>query len=166
MTDTSMNAVYIMNRFVFDILKSNGAIEDRPAYGGRTPIIPSQQVPEFNQYNKPFLVYGFSESPSDIPSLRTGTVAYAVYDVDPRKIVHIINVLSEALRHWDESARELNAYKADKDSFRDIVFSSLYIGLVEGPSGSDQEGGRDSGVISIRYTYSPDYSIVMPTTMT
>ena len=166
MTDNAINAVHIMNRFVFDVLKLNNAIEDRAAYGGRTPIVPSQQIPELNVYDKPFLVYGFSESASDVPSLRTGTVAYAVYDRDPRKIVTIINVLSEALRHWDETARQLNSYKYANNAFRDVLFSSVYIAMTEGPSGSDTEGGRDSGVISIRYTYSPNYNTVIPTTMT
>lgn len=159
MTDTQVNAVHIINRYVFDILRDNVGIA-RADYGGKTPIIPSQQVPEINQYNKPFLVYGFSEAATgEIYFVRDGTVAYAVYAVEDRDIVKILNVLTEVFSRQDDAARDLNNYKGANSAFKDTIFMYLNVAMVEGPSPADMEGGRQSGIITINYCYRNNYSV-------
>lgn len=170
MTDIAINAVHVLNRYVYDLLLVNGGVKTRSAYGGRTPIIPSQQQPEFMEYNDPWLVYGFSENtPSDLDMLHSATVAYAIYAAGTyadRDVVKIINIMREAFRRWDDSARDINNYKYANTSFRDITFTSMSTGLIEGPSPSGTEGGRTSGIVSIRYEYIPNYGITTVPPMT
>lgn len=168
MTDIGLNAVHSLNRFIYDLLRSNGVIGDRTTdYGGRTPIIATQQEPSMLTYNKPFLVYAFTESaPDDLEMLITGTVAYAIYSADERDIIKIINVMREGLKHFDQTASDINHYKFLNNAFRDTLFTSVTIGMIEGPSPATTEGGRQSGVVMVRYTYSPNYNITIPTTMT
>lgn len=167
MTNISINGVHALNRFVFDLLKLNGVLPDRSSYGGRTPIISSQQEPTILQYNLPFLVYAFTESPpSDLEMLITGNVAYAIYSADDTDIIKIITVMREGLKHFDDTAREVNSYKYANGTFKDILFTSINIGMVEGPSPAMTEGGRQSGLVMVRYTYSPNYGISIPSAMT
>jgi hypothetical protein len=173
MTDVSINAVHALNRFVYDLLKSNGALSDRSAYGGRTPILSAQQEPTIIQYNLPFLVYGFTESAStEFDALVNGNVAYAIYSAEEKDIIKITNIMREEFKHFDDTARDVNLYKYANAAFRDILFTSISVGLVEGPSPATTEGGRQSGVVMLRYTYQPDYrlgmpgGIIVPTTMT
>lgn len=167
MTDININGVHALNRYVFDLLKLNGVIQDRSAYGGRTPIIPTQQEPTILQYNLPFLVYAFTESaPSDLEMFVTGNVAYAIYSADEKDIIRIITVMREGLKHFDDTARDVNIYKYNNTSFRDILFTSINVGMVEGPSPAMTEGGRQSGLVMVRYTYSPRYGIQTPSAMT
>ncbi len=162
MTALEVNPVTVINRYVYDVLR--GAIGwNRSTYGGKTPIIPSQQVPEFTAYNAPFLVYGWSEAASgDLGFLRTGTVAYAIYDLDDRVIIKVIDALIETFSRWDVAAEDVNTYKASNVAFGDFLFTTFSIGLVEGPSPADQEGGRRSGVVTIRYDYKTNWKWTTP----
>ena len=159
MTALEVNPVLIINRYVYDVLR--GVLGwNRTDYGGKTPIIPSQQVPEFTAYNKPFLVYGWSEAATnDIGFLRSGTLAYAIYDLDDRVIIKAIDALVETFSRWDESADDVNNYKKNNVAMGDFLFTTMSIGLVEGPSPADQEGGRRSGVVTIRYDYKTNWTV-------
>lgn len=185
MTAFEIHPVHALNRFVYDLLLTNGVIGPRSDYGGKTPIIPSQQEPEFTALNKPFIVYSFADAPpGEIEYVMNGTAAYAVYSVDHREIIRILNVMREALKHFDESAAVVNYYKLPKttssglnianssnvstapSAFRDILFTSISISMVEGPSPADTEGGRHSGVIMVRYAYQPAYDVKIPSIIT
>jgi hypothetical protein len=167
MTAFEIHPVHALNRFVYDLLLSNGVIGARADYGGKTPIIPSQQEPEFTMLNKPFIVYAFADAPpGDIEYVMNGTAAYAVYSADHRDIVKILNVMREALKHFDESATVVNNYKYANTAFRDILFTTISVSMVDGPSPADTEGGRHSGAILIRYSYQPAYNVTIPTVMT
>src|SRR5574338_142876 len=159
MTELEVNPALVINRYTYDVLK--GAIGwDRANYNGKTPIIPSQQLPEFTAYNKPFLVYGWSESGShDLGFIRTGTMAYAIYDLDDRIIIKIIDALVTTFSRWDETAEDVNIYKSSNNAFGDFLFTTFSIGLVEGPTPADQEGGRRSGVVTIRYDYKSNWNV-------
>ena len=166
-TRNEINAVNALNRYVYDLLFINGVIPGRGDYGGRTPVIPSQQLPELTQYNHPFLVYAFSEGPTREPECITGgTVTYAIYSVDDRDIISIINIMREAFKNFDDTASDVNVYKRPNIIFREILFTSIHVGMVEGPSPAQSEGGRSSGFITLRYSYSANYVVTPPTNMT
>jgi len=74
--DTKIMAPHVLNGYVWAVLKANTTMIESN-YGGLRPIIPASQEPEFTQYNKPFLVYGFAEDPtSDNLAIRSGTLVY------------------------------------------------------------------------------------------
>lgn len=157
--DTQVSPVHIINRYVYDVLRENMGII-RANYGGKTPIIPAQQVPEFNVFNRPYLVYGFSEDATrDLYAMRSGTVAYAIYSADDRDIIKIINILTTTFGRLDDSAADLNNYKSGIPPFADIKFTSVGVGLVEGPGPAETEGGRQSGVFTARFSYFPHYTV-------
>lgn len=167
MTDIQVHPVHALNRYIYDLLRENLGIS-RANYGGKTPIIPSQQVPEFTQYSAPFLVYGFSEDASTdwTNYIRTGSAAYSIYSADDREIIKIIGVMVNSLGRMDDSARDVNEYKYNNSAFREIIFNSISVGLVEGPSPAESEAGRASGIVMLRFSYKPSYSVVTNPQMT
>lgn len=159
MVDTKLNAAYVLNSYVWQLLKYNTSMTEAD-YGGKVPIVPANMEPEFTAYNKPFLVYGFSEDTSaDLFALRAGSLSYAVWSTSVGEINTLLNVIRSALERRDDTAREVNNYTSRIPTFAGIRFGSIHIGYLEGPSPEESEGGRQAGIITIRYDYFAEYAV-------
>lgn len=161
MTDAEIVPAYALIDYVWDLLKTNTDMK-LSDYNGKIPVIPSSQQPDFVELNKPFLVFEWTESPSsDNYSHRAGQMSFAVYSPLDRDIVTISNLLTTVLGKFDLSASYINQWKVGK-VYQDIRFTSVWCGAFDGPSPEEQEGGRKSGVVVVRYQYIANYEINIP----
>lgn len=162
MVNPKMNAAYLINNYVWQLLKNNTDMKESD-YSGKIPIIPSGQEPEFNAIDKPFLVYGYSEDMTpDLFALRAGAVSYAVWSTNVGEVNTIMATIKAALERHDESAREINAYTTTIPAYAGVRFDNTHIGYLEGPSPEDSEGGRHAGIITVRYQFTMDIDIKRP----
>lgn len=156
-----VHPVYAVVDYTWALLKLNTEMKESD-YGGRVPIVPASVQPEFANQTKPFLIYGFTENPTYDPyAIRGGQVAFAIYASTDREIARIENILALAFGQFDESAADVNDW-ATGGIFQDMHFTTISFGIIEGPSPEDQEGGRKSGVVMLRFECIPTYTINKP----
>lgn len=159
MVEPKINAAYLLNNYVWEVLKHNTTMKESD-YNGKTPIIPANMEPEFAALNKPFLVYGYAEdSTPDLYARRSGSLSYAIWSTSVGEINTILNVIKGAMERRDESAREVNNYTSRIPTFIGVRFGSIHVGLLEGPAPEESEGGRQAGIITLRYDYFADYAV-------
>ncbi len=163
MTELSTMAPHVINSYAWAVLKANTSMTESD-YGGRVPIIPSNQEPEFTQYNKPFIVYGFAEDPSNINlAQRSGTLVYAIYADTASTINKIYNILTEALGRFDKTAYDVNAWiskSANYANFAGISMRYVAVAFGEGPGPVEQEGGRQVATLTIKYSHVSTYTVI------
>jgi len=150
-------APYLLNNYVWELLKANTTMRSSD-YNDMVPIVMSGQEPEIEQFNKPFLVYGYSEDTTpDLYAVRHGSLSYAVYSTVGGDVNTILNKIRTAMEKHDETARSVNAYTSNIPAFVGLSFTTITVGYYEGPSPEETEGGRKAGVIILRYGYKADY---------
>ena len=150
---------FILIDYVWAILKKNTDMKESD-YEGLIPIVPLSEVPEINEYAKPYIVYGYSESPPpDLWVRRRGNMAFVVYSTDYREVSKITNVIVNALNRADETARDVNAFSTTIPAYIGLRFGFIQVSYVEGGSPEETEGGRISSAINVRFEYYVDYSI-------
>lgn len=165
MVDTKKHPTYLLNKYVWALLKNNTSMTESD-YGDRTPIVPSNMEPEFTEFNKPFLVYGYSEDTTpDLYAMRSGSLSYAVWSTSVGEVNNILNVIRAGMERRDESAREVTKWteaNGGNTAGSGIRFDDIYIGYLEGPTPEETEGGRQAGIITLRYQYTADYIVSLP----
>lgn len=151
-------AANVLNLYLWEVLKLNTQM-DAGDYGGKIPIIPGGQDPDMLQYNKPFMVYGFSEDPGSYNgAIRGGTLVYAIYSTSISEINAIMNIINAALAE-DDSARRINKWSSNNPALVGIRFTDARIAFGEGASPADQEGGREVATLTMRYEYVANYTV-------
>lgn len=153
-----MNHVYALNNFIWQLLQQKMSFN--PAwYGGRAPIIPSAEQPEFNNIDKPFIVYGYSfDQVNTMTGLQTGMIAYTVYDTDVQSVEDILSLIWLTLSRFEDSAEFVNtwihsSFNTLNEFFTDVSFSTIYPETLIGASAATSEGGRVSGSIVLKCKY-------------
>ena len=169
MVATTRHPTYLLNKYVWALLKANTNMtemdySDSAAPSGRVPIVPSGQDSALNAINKPFLIYGYSEDTTpDIYAMRAGAISYAVWSTSVSEINNILNIIKAGMERHDEAARAVNKYTTNLGGTNiGIRFTDIYIGYHEGPSPEETEGGRQVGIITLRYQYAADYEVTLP----
>lgn len=167
MVNVQRHPAYLINNYVWQVLKLNLGMTEADysdaTSSGRVPIIPSGQDQAFVAINKPFIVYGYSEDATpDLYARRAGSLSYAVWSTSTGEINKILNVIRAALERHDESAAAVNRYTSNIPNYIGIRFADIYIGYLEGPAPEETEGGRQAGIITIRYQYFADYEVQLP----
>lgn len=159
MTNIEVLPVYSLIDYAWALLKSNTSMTEAD-YGGRIPIIPSAQEPEFTDVAKPFIVYAWSEgATNDVSAIRSGQISFVVYGSTDREINTISNLLTVAFNQWDMSAANINQW-AIGTPFSSIRFATTWAGTLDGPTPEQTEGGRVSSVVMIRFRYITDYDLI------
>lgn len=132
-------------------------------YGGLTPITTPEQQPEFNNFNKPYIVYSFGKKPgTNLYLLEGETAAFTVYSQSTSDINRVLNLFDTKLDKRDEAAAEINAFLASSSlapEFKYFDFKTTWVSGYQGPQPLTEEGGRRDGLITvnIEYThYGPD----------
>lgn len=129
-------------------------------YGNLIPIVPVSEEPELTQYDKPYIVYGFAGDPTQTGNYRQrGTLTLVVRSTNFQEITTILNILNHTFNRQDEAARDINEYTETVAQFVGIRFGTTSVAFVEGPEPEEREGGRESGLISIRFDYFVNYSV-------
>lgn len=165
MIDLSTQAVHIINLYVWAALQNNTNPPMLTSdYGGKIPIVPGGQDPDFNNIDKPYLVYGFSEDPSSYDgATRGGTVVYAIYSSSAIEINKIMNIIISTFEE-DASVRRINAWssKFEVESEFPLIgmrFTGVRISFGEGPGPLNDEGGRVNGTVSVKYDFVSNYQV-------
>ena len=158
--DYTKTAISEIRTYLWDLLKDYNLLDpnDYIADGFDTPlipIIPSQQVPEFNNLvgDKPYIVYDFSieNYEPDQWWICQESALFSIVSRDYTKIVAITNAMVDIFRRMDESARDLNTVITASNLFR---FYNFTVNMASAPAPFMEEGGRQIGQIEIMYKYS------------
>lgn len=118
------------------------------------PIIPAQQVPEFNNLlpGKSYIIYDFETKA--IPSqwwMTEETMNIFIISQKYDKINQISNFMTDIFRRYDDSASDINAYFKGSVPFN-FHYTSIDSVLSPEPFGS--EGDYQIGGVTITYSYS------------
>lgn len=159
MTDYTISSVSEIRDFLWDGIKTEGILRasDYQAPGIKkalVPIIPTQQVPEFNNMlpGKTYIVYDFkSEGYGEEYWICQESITFYIISKDYGKIVELTSYIVDLFRRMDDTAKELNGSSLVSDKFKYYYFS---LSSVESPLPFEEEGGVQVGSVSITYNYS------------
>lgn len=160
---TVVSPAYLIRAYAWALLKANDPDTwDEDNYGGLTPIVPVSEEPELEAYTGPHIVYGYAlDATGSLHARNGGSVTFAVYDDNFRRLTKTLNILQAAFERQDASARDVNNYTTSKGaSWIGIRFGTIDIGFVEGGTPELTEGGRQSALINIRFEYYVDYNVI------
>lgn len=169
MTDYRTTGVHYINSWLWEQLKgleytdypatsvtrvfSKYYIENGTAEVPLTPIIPSQQVPEFNDISggAPFIVYNYIMRPSTDLWGYTEQCAYVIYDDNEERLRAIFHRMIDLLRRQDWTAANINSSLTGPGSAFDFKF--VNVTSATGPDQFSQEGGRQGALVTISYDF-------------
>jgi hypothetical protein len=159
MTDYSSIASHDIRLHLWDQLKSNNILTESDYYAdGFTqpliPIIPSQQVPEFNNLlpGKTYITYEVETLPMEVSWWMTNElITLMVVSPDYDQINKIMNFITDLMRRYDESVTDFRGSTIFSNNF---LFHYTSINKIKSPAPMKQEGGLRVGSISILYCYS------------
>lgn len=127
------------------------------------PIIPNQQLPEFNEIagGAPFLVYNYTDlDPGSEWFTHTQSAAYVIYDDDEERLRAIHTYMVDLLRRMDWTAQEVNDYfmkntepGTNADAFD---FKTVFVTTAVGPEPFEQQGGRQGALVVARIMFTHD----------
>lgn len=149
--------VYLLRQYILRVLRANGALAAKGpnAYGGLDPFVPLSEEPELTQYSAPYIVYGYVLGGTNgaLPESKRGSMSMVIYSQDFGEITKIINILVAALGRLDQSAEDVNYFTSQIPKFIGIRFGHVGVNFVEGGTPEESEGGRQSGIVNIDFTY-------------
>lgn len=150
-----MAAVYEVNEMIKRILAKNVEWDDVVNWpvGNRVPIVPAQTQPEqvTQSEDKPYIIYDYITTPSPDGSYRkVDEVTYTMWHQDIDLLREMLEVLFAAFSDDDDSAYFIHKYIVDTE-YNYYYFQTPY---GYSPEPEDEEGGRYSTSVVIRYDYS------------
>lgn len=160
--DPVISPYQLLIDYAWAILKANTPMLEID-YEGLVPIVPLTEEPEIIDAagGKPYLVYGYSlDGTQPLPAQRRGAMTFVVYSSDFRDITRVVNVLNEGFGRSDESARDINRWTSTLPHFVGLRFGTVQVAFAEGGAPEDEEGGNQSGIVSINFEYYIDYTII------
>jgi hypothetical protein len=158
MADYTKTAVGEVRAFLWENLKADNILNENEYIADGfihplVPIIPAQQVPEFNNLisGKPYIVYDFEVGAydSDYWICEENLILYII-STDYGKSVQILNYLIDLFRRMDDTARDVNS-SLNSDTFK---FHYFYVNRMESPLPMEEEGGNQISTADISYKYS------------
>ena len=172
-TDPTLGPDLLLRQYTWALLKYNDKLIvnsspqqretwDELNYGGLIPIVPLSDEPELNDFDGPHIVYGYTgDTSGDAFWQRSGTMTFAIYDDNFRRLGRTLNVLETAFSRADHAAHDVNRFCSAFSTYdlKGIRFGCIYIGFMEGGIPETQEGGRQSALFNIRFDYFVDYNV-------
>lgn len=142
-------------------------------YGGLTPITTPQQQPEFNAYDFPYIVYGYTlQGTGPLYTVQGEIVTYTIFSTRSSDIRQAVNLISNLLNRYDDSASDVNLYLhggkvfqngswvtvtgAGSDDNKAFDYKTIRVNQATGPEPALTEGGRQDGsvIVTMEYTHS------------
>lgn len=159
MTDYKYVASYDVRKNLLNELISNNLIDLDNYYAdgfisALEPIIPAQQVPEFNNLlpGRTYIIYDVVQR---IPTvqwwMQEETITFDVTSRDQSEIQTIINFATDFFRRYDKSAADFNLGLSTDSPY---TYHYFKIDSADPVQAFSDEGGFMSGLISITYSYS------------
>lgn len=118
------------------------------------PIIPTQQIPEFNNLlpGKTYMIYDFEVKNVPVQWWMTEEAfTLTVISQDYDLINSITNLVHDLFRRYDESARDLNVYLANDTDF---LYRHITIDSIMSPEPFSSEGDYQMASVMFTYVYS------------
>lgn len=159
MADYTENARTVINSFLWEELKSSGILDEsnyRPDdkyTKAFMPIIPAQEVPEFNNLlpDQTYMVYDFEvEGYDDQWWICEETMLYSIISTSYSKIVEITEFMIDLFRRIDNSGQDVQLFNPKSNLIR---FYSVSLSAANSPAPYETEGGRMIGSVQISYKY-------------
>lgn len=159
MTDYTKLAVNDIRAYIWQKIQDAGLLDINDYYADGfedplIPIIPAQQVPEFNNLlpGKSYLVYDFEVKTIPIQWWMTDELmTIAIFSQNYEFINQIGNLMNDLFRRYDESATDINNYLAGSSLF---IFNHTVIDRIFSPEPFKTEGEFQTGQIMFSYSYS------------
>ena len=161
MADYTKVAVYEIRNVLWQELQNANLFDYNDYFAdgfmdSMVPIIPAQQVPEFNNLlpGKPYIIY-------DVSQRGVGTAWWMSEEVltlsivsrDPSQIQTVINFITDVFRRYDKSAKEIQLELSQSSSYK---FHYFRLESADPVQSFSDEGGFMMGTISIAYAYTRD----------
>jgi hypothetical protein len=178
MTDPVLGPDLLLRQYAWALLKYNDTFVsnsspqrretwDELNYGGLVPIVPLADEPELSDFSGPHIVYGYTgDTTGDHWMESSGTMTFAIYDDNFRRLGRTLNVLQAAFERADDAARDVNSFCSSLTldngatyPFRGLRFGCIEIGFIEGGTPENQEGGRQSALLNIRFDYFHEWNV-------
>jgi hypothetical protein len=118
------------------------------------PIIPAQQVPEFNNLlpGKTYIIYDVTQSHGVTQWwMSEDVITFDIVSRDPSEIQTIVSLITDFFRRYDDSAREINLSLISTSPY---TYHYFKVESADPIQAFANEGGFMNGTISIRYSYS------------
>jgi len=159
MTIYRENARSIINSFLWDEIQKAGVLDSdnyRPDNFTKTlvPIIPAQEVPEFNNLltDQTYIIYDYEINDySEKWWICEESMSYSIVGTKFSKVMEITELIIDLFRRKDLAGKDLQKFNTNPDK---IKFYSACLDYVSSPSPAESEGGRVVGVVQITYKYS------------
>lgn len=119
------------------------------------PIIPSQQVPEFNNLlpGKPYIIYENNTlAVNPMWLISHDMVYYMIVSTDYDFINSVIELMVDLFRRYDDAATDMTGYKTSILS-NNFDFKYSMIESTQSPSPMKSEGGLRVGHATIMFCY-------------
>jgi len=158
MVDYTRVASYDVRYFLWQELQNAGLLSSNDYYAdGFTqplvPIIPAQQVPEFNNLlpSKPYIIYDVMQKGfGSTWWISEETMTFEITSVNPNQIQTIINFIIDLFRRYDKSAGDVNLELTAGSPYRFLWFNLESADPVQA---FQNEGGFMTGMLTIHYAY-------------
>lgn len=159
MVDYGKLAFSTVRKLLWQELKSAGILSEQDYWAESfnshlNPIIPSQQVPEFQNLLPavPYIVY-------DVETMMYSSeywiceeeAMFTVVTNDYGKNFEILELIKDLFRRYDQSAQDLNQIETGSFKFLEVYLTGLM-----SPEYGEDEGGLVVGVARISYKYVRD----------
>jgi hypothetical protein len=152
-------AVNDIRIYLWEKIKASGLMNESDYYADGfdkplIPVIPVQQVPEFNNLlpGKPYIVFEW-----DTTAIQQNwwildeVVTFFVNSPRHDEINSIMNFMVDLFRRYDDAATEIEQSTILSNNF---IFHYTAINSVKSPSPSKHEGGIKTGYVEVIYSYS------------
>jgi hypothetical protein len=148
-----------VRQYVWAKIKEAGLLDIQNYYADGfddplVPIIPSQQVPEFNNLlpGKTYMIYDYEVKPIPVQWWMTEEgMSISVISQNYEKVNELTNFMQDLFRRYDESAKDVNDYLGGASAF---IFHHLMVDSIFSPEPFSSEGDYQIGTISFSYSYS------------
>lgn len=121
-------------------------------------LVPGQEVPELEtiydeaQFKSlPYGIYSLSHRYTpDEPYMICGQISYTIYHDDMDVLIALAEYVTDLLCREDWSANDINVHFRSDSSYA-FEFKSVTVLTTAGPAPTEDEGGRNSFMIVVRY---------------
>ena len=160
MTNYSLDAIYILNSYLWDSLVNLEIIDPDNYFSDNlnskvvVPILPVQQAPEFNQLlnGKTHIIYDKINTTYDTNWMMCDEqFLYTIYAISYSEINQIRNVFLDLFRRYDGSAKDVQDWIYPAGNFK---FHSISVADISPTTPSDEIKGFFSTDITLNIKYS------------
>lgn len=160
MTNYNIDAMYEIRRHLWAELIDSGLLSEEDYYSDQIndnviPVIPVQQAPEFNQFlsGKTHIVYDkIGLSYEENWMICCEKILFTVYSTDVSEINSIRNLMLDAFRRMDQSAKDVNASKSTPL----LIFFNIMVAEISPTEPSQELQGFMSTDVILEVKYARD----------